>query len=74
MEIEREEMSLQEMIANMKKRLRQEKKIDVLEIFRRMKTRTELVISFIAILEIVRTESVRLMQKDIFGDIILETV
>ena len=74
MEIEREEMSLQEMISNIKNRLKQEKKLNVLEVFRQIKTRTELVISFIAILEIVRTESVRLMQKDIFGDIILEMV
>lgn len=72
MEIEREEMSLAEMIGNFKKRLEREKKLNVLEIFEKIKSRTELVLSFIAILEIVRTESVRLRQKKTFGDIILE--
>jgi segregation and condensation protein A len=72
MEIEREEMSLSEMISNMKSRLKKEKRLDVLEFFKQIKTRNELVLAFISILEIVRTESVRLMQKKTFGDIILE--
>ncbi len=74
MEIEREEISLSEMIANLKSLLRQEKKLNVLEFFKQIKTRHELVISFIAILEIVRTESVKIMQKNTFGDIILEAI
>lgn len=74
MEIEREEMSLQEMIDNMRSRLRKEKKFNVLKFFRQIETRNELVLAFIAILEIVRTESVKLMQKKTFGDIILETI
>jgi segregation and condensation protein A len=72
MEIEREEMSLQEMIDNMKSRLQKEKKLNVLDIFRQIKNRNELVLAFISILEIVRTESVRLMQKNTFGDIFVE--
>lgn len=72
MEIEREEMTLAEMISSMKSRLKKEKKINVLEIFKQMKTKNELVLAFISILEIVRTESVKLMQKKTFGDIILE--
>ncbi len=71
-EIKREEMSLSEMISTMKTRLKSEKRINVLEFFKQIKTRNELVLAFIAILEIVRTESVRLMQKKTFGDIILE--
>ncbi len=74
MEIEREEISLSEMIAIMKSLLKAEKKLNVLEFFKQIKTRHELVISFIAILEIVRTESVKLMQKTTFGDIILESI
>lgn len=74
MEIEREEMSLQEMLGNIKLRLKQEKKLSVLEFFKHLKTKNELVLAFISILEIVRTQSVRLMQKKTFGDIILEMV
>lgn len=74
MEIEREEMSLQQMIDNMKSRLKSEKKLSVLELFKELKTKNELVLAFISILEIVRTESVKLLQKKTFGDIILEVV
>jgi segregation and condensation protein A len=72
MEIEREEMSLQEMLDKIKSRLQTEKKLNVLEIFKQIKTRNELVLAFISILEIVRTESVKLMQNKTFGDIFLE--
>jgi chromatin segregation and condensation protein Rec8/ScpA/Scc1 (kleisin family) len=37
-----------------------------------MQSRRELVTAFIAVLEIVRTESFRLMQTSTFGDIILK--
>jgi chromatin segregation and condensation protein Rec8/ScpA/Scc1 (kleisin family) len=39
-----------------------------------MHTRRELVTAFIAVLEIVRTENVKLMQSRTFGDIILKKV
>ena len=74
MEIQREEVSLAETIANMKSLLKRDKKLNVLEIFRKIRTRNELVTTFVAVLEIVRTESVKLMQKKTFGDIILEAV
>jgi chromatin segregation and condensation protein Rec8/ScpA/Scc1 (kleisin family) len=37
-----------------------------------MKSRQELVLAFIAVLELVRTESVKLLQKNTFGEIILK--
>jgi chromatin segregation and condensation protein Rec8/ScpA/Scc1 (kleisin family) len=36
-----------------------------------MHSRRELVTAFVAVLEIVRTEAVKLLQKKTFGDIIL---
>lgn len=74
MEIEREEISLAKTIDDIKSRLKKDKRLSVLQLFKRIKTKHELVITFIAILEIVRTESVRLMQKKTFGDIILEAL
>lgn len=74
MEIKREEMTLSEIIANIKSRLKKDKKLNVLDLFRQMKTKNELVISFIAILEIVCRERVKLIQKKTFGDIILEVI
>ncbi|HXG83289.1 MAG TPA: segregation/condensation protein A [Pyrinomonadaceae bacterium] len=74
MEIEREEMSLSEMIKTMKQRIFQGKEFNLLEFFAEIKSKSELVLAFIAVLEIVRTESVKLMQNKTFGEIILTKV
>ena len=73
-EIEREEMTLAEMIANMKSSLFKKKKLNLMEVFAEMKSRHELVLAFISVLEIVKTESVKLTQKKTFGDILLRVV
>lgn len=71
MEIKREEMSLAEMIRNLKRRIFAAGRLNLLEFFEAIQTRGELVLAFIAVLEIVRTESVELVQSRTFGDIIL---
>ncbi len=71
MEIKREEMSLAEMIRNLKRRIFAAGKLNLLEFFEGMQSRAELVLAFVAVLEIVRTESVELVQSKTFGDIIL---
>jgi segregation and condensation protein A len=72
MEIHREEISLADMIRNLKKRILENEELSLAAFFEEMHTRRELVTAFIAVLEIVRTESVKLMQKNTFGDIILK--
>lgn len=74
MEIHREEITLAEMLKNLKRRIFENKELSVLKFFEEMQTRRELVTAFIAILEIVRTESVKLVQQAVFGDIILRKV
>lgn len=74
MEIKREEMSLADMIKNLKKRIFQAKELYLSAFFEEMKSRQELVLAFIAVLEIVRTESVKLLQEKVFGDIVLRKV
>ncbi len=74
MEIEREEISLSEMIKNLRKRIFASKELSLLEFFEEMQSKHELVIAFIAVLEIVRTESVKLMQNETFGNIILRKI
>ncbi len=74
MEIAREEMSLADMLKNIKAKIFSAKKITLLEIFNEMRSKTELVLAFIAVLEIVRTESVSLIQDKVFGDVILMKV
>ena len=74
MEIEREEVSLADMLKNLRKQIFERKEINLREIFEQMRSKPELVTAFIAILEIVRTESVKLFQETTFGDIILRKV
>lgn len=74
MEIEREEISLADMIKSLKARIFELGEVNLLEFFEEMRSKRELVTAFIAVLEIVRIESVRLMQKTTFGDIILKKV
>ena len=74
LEIEREEISLADMIRNLRKRIFETGEINLLKFFEEMHSKRELVTAFIAVLEIVRTEGVRLLQNKTFGDIILKKV
>ncbi|MDQ3181198.1 MAG: segregation/condensation protein A [Acidobacteriota bacterium] len=74
MEIKREEMSLSEVLKNLKKRIFNAKELYLSEYFLEMKSKQELVLAFIAVLEIVRTESVKLLQEKVFGEIILKVI
>ena len=74
MEIEREEVSLSDMIKALKKRIFDEIELNLLSFFEEMHSRRELVTAFIAVLEIVRTDHVKLVQKKTFGDIFLKKV
>lgn len=74
MEIHREEMSLAEMLRNLRARLKIEKKLSLVKLFEEMGSKRELILAFISVLEIVRTESVKLTQEKTFGDITLQLV
>ena len=74
MEIHREEISLADMIKTLKRRIFEAAELSLLSFFEEMHTKRELVTAFIAVLEIVRTEGVKLLQSKTFGDIILRKV
>lgn len=74
MEIHREEISLSDMIANLQRRIFEYGELRLVDFFEEMHSKRELVTAFMAILEIVRTESVKLLQNTTFGDIILRKV
>lgn len=74
MEIHREEISLADMIKDLKRRILEAGEVSLLAFFEEMHTKRELVTAFIAALEIVRTETVKLVQKKTFGDVILRKV
>lgn len=71
LEIEREEVTLAEMLKTLRSRLSGGNEISLMAFFEEFHTRRELVTAFIAVLEIARSESVRLIQKTTFGDVIL---
>lgn len=73
LEIEREEMSLAEMLAELKKQLAAGGKFNLTEFFAKARNRRELILAFLAALELVRAASVRLVQPQIFGDIFAES-
>jgi segregation and condensation protein A len=72
MEIQREEISLADIIKALKRRLAEHEELSMTDFFAEMRDKRELVTAFIAVLEIVRTEAVRLIQKQIYGDILLK--
>ncbi len=74
MEIHREEISLADMLKALRKRIFETGELSLLALFEEMHTRRELVTAFIAVLEIVRTEGVKLVQSKTFGDIVLTKV
>lgn len=74
LEIHREEISLADMIKTLKKRIMEIGEVSLLEFFEEMHSKRELVTAFIAVLEIVRTEAVRLTQSSTFGDILLRKI
>jgi segregation and condensation protein A len=74
MEIHREEISLADMIRDLKRRIFESGELSLLTFFEEMHSKRELVTAFIAVLEIVRTETVKLVQKTTFGDVILRKV
>ncbi len=74
MEIHREEVSLADMLRTLKSRLSVTGEINMLTFFGEMHSKRELVTAFIAVLEIVRSEGVKLIQGTTFGDIILRKV
>jgi len=74
LEIHREEISLADMIKDLKRRIFESEELSLLTFFEEMHSKRELVTAFIAVLEIVRTEAVKLIQKKTFGDVILRRI
>lgn len=72
LEIVRDEVSLADMIKGLKQRLSSGDEFSVMAFFAELHTRRELVTAFIAVLEVVRSMPIRLIQRSTFGDIILK--
>ena len=70
MEIERDEVSMAEMLERLRNMIFSTGELNLRDYFERARTRRELVLAFLSVLELVRTTEIRLFQRQTFGDII----
>ena len=69
MEIERDEMTMSEMLERLRNMIRSAGELNLRRFFEQTRSRRELVLAFLSVLEIVRTTEVVLVQSRTFGDI-----
>jgi segregation and condensation protein A len=70
LEIEREEISMAEMLERLRNMVLSSGELNLRVFFERARSRRELVLAFLSVLELVRTTEIKLMQRQTFGDII----
>ncbi len=70
-EIARDEMTMAEKIAEIKLTLQERGEVRAREMFERARSRRELVLVFLALLELVKELAIRLSQSETFGEIII---
>ena len=73
MEIEREEISMAEMIERLRNMVRSAGEVNLITFFERAGSRRELVVAFLSVLELVRLHEITLLQRETFGEIIART-
>src|SRR6267378_7800946 len=71
LEIEREEISMAEMIERLRNMVMSAGEVNLRVFFEQARSRRELVVAFLSVLELVRTADVTLIQKTTFGDIVV---
>src|SRR5467141_3773782 len=70
MEIQREEISMTEMLERLRNMVMSAGELNLRTFFERARSRRELVLAFLSVLELVRTTEIRLFQEQTFGDIV----
>lgn len=70
LEIEREEISMTEMLERLRNMVMSAGELNLRLFFERARSRRELVLAFLSVLELVRTTQISLMQRETFGEII----
>lgn len=73
LEIERDEMNLTGMIERLREMAKDSKSLSVVNFFQRARTRRELVLAFLSILELVKAGELLMTQSETFGDITLQS-
>jgi segregation and condensation protein A len=70
LEIERDEMTMADMLERLRNMIFSTGELNLRHFFEQARTRRELVLAFLSVLELVRTSEVRLFQHSTFGDIV----
>jgi segregation and condensation protein A len=70
LEIERDEMTMTEMLERLRNMVMSTGELNLRVYFERAKSRRELVLAFLSVLELVRTTEISLIQRETFGEII----
>jgi segregation and condensation protein A len=70
MEIERDEITMTEMLERLRNMVLSAGELNLIKFFERARSRRELVLAFLSILELVRTTEISLIQRETFGEII----
>ncbi|OLE52505.1 MAG: hypothetical protein AUG51_17635 [Acidobacteria bacterium 13_1_20CM_3_53_8] len=70
LEIEREEISMAEMLERLRNMVLSSGELNLRVFFERARSRRELVLAFLSVLELVRTTEISLIQKETFGEIV----
>lgn len=70
MEIGREEISMSEMLERLRNMVMSAGELNLRVFFERARSRRELVVAFLSVLELVRTTEIKLFQEQTFGDIV----
>ncbi len=74
MEIQREEMTMAQMLARLRVFVRQAKELNLSDFFALAHTRRELVAAFLAVLELVKAAEITLTQSATFGEILVRAL
>src|SRR5689334_1405463 len=74
MEIEREEVTMAEMIERLRNMIRSAGELNLVAFFERAQSRRELVVAFLSVLELVRMAEISLTQPETFGEITARAV
>src|SRR5436853_1774879 len=74
MEIEREEVTMAEMIDRRRNMVRSAGELNLVKFFERAQSRRQLVVAFLSVLELVRLSEIALQQRKTFGDITARAV
>src|SRR6266576_1612827 len=74
MEIEREEVTMAEMIDRLRNMVRSAGELNLMKFFERAQSRRELVVAFLSVLELVRLGEISLNQRETFGEITARAV